>query len=148
MNFDEAAEQIRRRAEEANNASVRIAFLGQPGAGKSSLINALVGEEIARVSEITDETIEAESYQWHGLVLCDLPGYGTRLFPAKTYFEEFDIPTFDIILCISAGKFSANDTEFYRRLQTLGKTCIFVRNKSDTLFHKGLTKDQLKDQIQ
>jgi hypothetical protein len=145
--LQQVVEKSLKAAEETDKVSVRIAFFGQPGSGKSSLINALVGEEIARVSEQTDETKTLEEYTHEGLTLCDLPGYGTSRFPADTYFDKFNIAGFDLILCVSAGKFSANDTEFYRRLRALGKACIFVRNKSDALYQNGLTEQQLMDQI-
>jgi small GTP-binding protein len=141
------AEAIRSKAEEANTVPVRIALFGQPGAGKSSLINAIIGEEKAHVAPVTDTTQELEQYEWNNLVLCDLPGYGTTKFPVGTYFERFKVLSFDVFLCVSAGKFLEGDTMFYRELKTQKKPCIFIRNKADTLFQKGTTTAQLKEQI-
>jgi GTP-binding protein EngB required for normal cell division len=141
------AEKIKAKAEAANNIPVRIALFGQPGAGKSSLINAIVGEDVARTGVHTDTTQNLEEYDWNHLILCDLPGYGTEKFPVGTYFEKFKILSFDVFLCVSSGKFLEGDTLFYRELRAEKKPCIFVRNKADTLFQKGLTATEIKDQI-
>jgi GTP-binding protein EngB required for normal cell division len=141
------AEAIKEKAEAANNVPVKIALFGQPGAGKSSLINAIIGEEKARVGVITDTTQSMEKHEWNHLLLCDLPGYGTEKFPVGTYFNKFEILSFDVFLCTSSGKFLEGDTRFYRELKAAGRPCIFVRNKSDTLFQKGRTTDELKEEI-
>jgi len=122
------ADEIRRKAEEANTTPVRIALFGQPGAGKSSIINAIIGEEKAEVGVGTDTTQKLEDYEWNGLFLCDLPGYGTNRFPTEGYLDRFEIPSFDVFICVSATKFSSGDHEFYMKLRELRKPCIFVRN--------------------
>src|SRR4051812_13544174 len=98
MVASELAAEIARNAHEAVNAEVRVAFFGQPGSGKSSLINAITGQKLAQVGVETDVTRTMKRYEWNGLVLCDLPGYGTTRFPAETFMNDFDVLSFDIIL--------------------------------------------------
>ncbi len=48
--------------------------------------------DLANVGVGTDMTVNKNSYEWNGLSLIDLPGYGTAKFPSETYFEQFDVP--------------------------------------------------------
>lgn len=141
------AESIRKKAEEAEKTPVYIALFGQPGAGKSSLINAIVGQPIAKVGVENDVTLERTDYEWNGLFLSDLPGYGTARFPAATYLEKFEITKFDVFLCVAAGKLKDDDISFFRELVHAGKRCIFVRNKIDGEFEPSVTDAEMRVRI-
>jgi predicted GTPase len=41
---------------------------------------------------------------------------------------------FDLLLCVFEGKFHKADTELFHEVTRRGKTCLFVRNKHDTLW--------------
>jgi GTP-binding protein len=57
------------------NAS-ELAFMGRSNAGKSSLINALVGRRIARASQNPGKTVRIHFYLMPSWFLVDLPGFG------------------------------------------------------------------------
>lgn len=109
-------------------------MFGQPGAGKSSLINKLVGAKVAEVGVETDKTVDAASYEHNGLCFVDLPGYGTKNFPKEGYVKRFKIEQFDLFLCVSSGKLHQADTEFFQELLEADKVCLFVVNKHDELW--------------
>lgn len=147
MGLREEAERIRQLINAAEEVKVRVAIFGGPGAGKSSIINALLGREMAPVGVYTDTTTRATPYEWEGVILTDLPGYDTASFPREKYFATFDIPSFDLFLCVYDGKFRAPDTAFFRDLLRVGKKCLFVRNKSDSIRQRGKPIEDLKDEI-
>lgn len=132
---------------EGLSKNLKVAFFGQPGAGKSSLINKLVGSDVTSSSPRTDETREAQIIEWRGLFLVDLPGYGTSVFPSHVFEERFDIYEFDLYICVFSGKFSSADSEFFRELRNKQKICILVRNKQDDLWQQGKSIEQIEEEI-
>ena len=79
-------------AERKGTKSSDLPF-GQPGAGKSSLINELIGEKKAKVGTGTDTTKEAQVIESGSVVYVDLPGYDTARFSQKRLFQPFLIPS-------------------------------------------------------
>ncbi len=144
MGIDREAEAIRQKLDAETSATVSIALFGQPGAGKSSLINKIVGRKVAEVGVETDKTVAAASYEHNGLNFVDLPGYGTSSFPKESYFEKFKISEFDLFLCVTSGKLHQADTEFFQELSRRGKVCIFVVNKHDELWEDEVSIEELE----
>ena len=60
-------------ADRSGASTPRIMVFGTYNAGKSTLINALVGEDVARVAD-QPETDRVTSYPWRGFLLDDTPG--------------------------------------------------------------------------
>lgn len=144
MSIYDDAEKIRLKLDEDKRTTVSVALFGQPGSGKSSLINKIVGQKVAEVGVETDKTVKAASYEAKGLRFVDLPGYGTKNFPKDSYFQKFDINQFDLFLCVSSGKLHQADTEFFQELVKRGKVCIFVVNKHDELWEDGVRVEELE----
>ena len=138
MSIDKTADDIRKKLKEQDKVKVKVALFGQPGAGKSSLINRIVGQRVAEVGVETDKTVDAASYEHNGLELVDLPGYGTKGFPKEDFFARFHIKQFDLFLCVSSGKLHQADTEFFQALIDAEKVCLFVVNKHDELWEEGV----------
>lgn len=148
MTIYDTAKNLREKLAEELKNPLKIALFGQPGSGKSSIINRLVGKNIADIGVSTDKTKEAECFEWNdSLLLCDLPGYGTTSFPADNFIDEFNVYGFDLYLCVFAGKFHQADTEFFSDLTKRGKVCLFVRNHSDTIWENGKGIDELEKEI-
>ena len=145
MAIQDNIEIIKRKLEEENKTTVSVALFGQPGAGKSSLINKIVGRKVAEAGVETDKTVDIGWYEANGLRFADLPGYGTKNFPKDSYFQKFDMMQFDLFLCVTSGKFHQADTEFFQELKKLGKVCIFVVNKHDELWEEDVSIEELEE---
>jgi GTP-binding protein EngB required for normal cell division/uncharacterized protein (DUF697 family) len=147
MSMSEAAEQIRQRLSTDDAVRVSIALFGQPGCGKSSLINRLIGQKLALEGVRNDVTTERQEFEWNGLTLVDLPGYDTARFPAGEYLDRFRVLNFDLLLCVFDGKFHKADSELFLEVTRRGKTCLFVRNKHDTLWQEGKESAELEREV-
>lgn len=147
MNIYDKAKELKANLLKEEKNPLKIALFGQPGSGKSSIINALVGGNVVETGPTTDKTIEAEIVMWNELLLVDLPGYGTTKFPTNDFFKKFEIDKFDLFLCVTSGKFHSADTDFFSELQNNGKICLFIRNKSDAIWDEHKSTDELKNEI-
>lgn len=148
MTLREETERLRKELQMLDDVRVKVALFGQPGAGKSSLINALIGRELAETGAQTDTTTEARRYHHDGVDYTDLPGFGTTRFPADTYWERFQLSDHDLLLCVKDGKFSLDDDKlFFEELWRRGKVCVFVHNKVDTLWSSTKSSEEVQQEI-
>ena len=74
-------EDIKKIEKEIDEENVRIVLFGQPGSGKSSLINAVCGREAVKTGELMEPTTDAVVVENGDVTFIDLPGYGTDGFP-------------------------------------------------------------------
>src|SRR5262245_38461410 len=79
--------RLRLMQRDFEQATARLGFIGESGSGKSSLINAIVGQPVAAVGALIETTQQAQEVPVDGLTLVDLPGCGTARWPRETYIE-------------------------------------------------------------
>lgn len=147
MGITEDAEKIRKQLEQEEADKLKVVFFGQPGSGKSSLINAIVGEEVAKTGQRTDVTTEAQIIECRDMILVDLPGYGTSKFPPNKWFTEFKPEQYDLFICVFSGKFHEADTNFFKNLNDKKRVCLFVRSKSDEIWDPRKTEKESRSDI-
>ncbi|MCB0349430.1 MAG: 50S ribosome-binding GTPase, partial [Bdellovibrionales bacterium] len=59
-----------------NDSFPEVAIVGRSNAGKSSMINAIMGKKIAFVSQKPGKTITLNFFSGKSYRLVDMPGYG------------------------------------------------------------------------
>ena len=147
MGINKAVQDFLEEWEEKKKKTIKIAFFGQPGAGKSSLINELVGRKVSETSNFTDTTKEAQVINHNGVIYVDLPGYDTSNFPKNKYFTTFNPLQYDLFICVFSGKLHAADANFFKMLKEEKRMCIFVRNKVDGIYDEDKSLEESKLEI-
>ena len=66
----------------SEDSAIKLVFIGQYSAGKSSLIKMLTGEDVKIGAKIT--TQNTGSYMWNGIEIIDTPGIHSGLRPDLT----------------------------------------------------------------
>ena len=126
-----------------------IAFLGRSNVGKSSLLNALVGEKAAKVSSTPGRTRAINFFQVLDerrvprMVLADLPGYGyakiSKSISAEwpkfiePYMGEREQLTLSICLVDSNIPPQESDLHLLDWLREAGREFVVVATKADRL---------------
>jgi len=116
MALKDAFKRLLQQIEKDDAAYVRLAVVGQPGAGKSSLINNLLGKKVAETGQTTDVTRQATEYEFDFQRIVDLPGYGTELFRFDSWLEQFHPEQYDAFIYVFKGKLREADNELFSAL--------------------------------
>jgi GTP-binding protein len=133
-----------------------IAFLGRSNVGKSSLINSLVGNKIARTSSTPGRTRSINFFEirWPGkpkpeIIFTDLPGYGyakisrevAEQWPGliEPYLKERAPLALCLVLIDSNIPPQDTDLQLMDFLRAAGRPFVVVATKSDRLSGNQLT---------
>ena len=140
----------------------RLALVGRPNVGKSSMINCLLGQERVMVSDIPGTTRDAVDIdfeiEYNGeklpAELIDTAGMRkkSKVEGAIEYFSmmrtQAAIKRADIVLFLVESDpegVTAQDRRISRMISDAGKACIIVGNKYDTC--RTIHQDDLKDEL-
>lgn len=125
--------------------AMRLAILGQPNAGKSSIINALLGEKRVITSGTAHTTREAHdipfSYQNHSLIIIDTPGIRRAKVKRESLEKESIAASLEtakrveaIILVIDAERGpTVQDQHLAADVAKQGNALVVVINKWDLI---------------
>ncbi|XP_078067346.1 interferon-inducible GTPase 5-like [Mustelus asterias] len=129
---------IQKKLEELDNTEFNIAVTGESGSGKSTFINAMRGfqsdDEGAAKTGNTLTTTEPIGYKHPNLLyvyLWELPGIGTKHFPADKYMKKMELKRYDFFIIISQSRFTENDAKLVKEIKQLRKNFYFIRSKID-----------------
>ncbi|MBQ9487674.1 MAG: 50S ribosome-binding GTPase [Selenomonadaceae bacterium] len=116
-----------------DSGKIKLVFAGQYGAGKSSIIKMLTGEDVEVGAGITTQNFS--SYDWNGLEIVDTPGIHTELRPDhdEITYEQINHAALLIFVITNEG-FSQRMGDHFRKLaieQKRADNMVLVVNKID-----------------
>lgn len=120
----------------------KFAFVGRRGAGKSSLLNSIFGEQIAKVGSVKSQTGMGKWYTYKGklgsMEIMDSRGMGEGSKPDENYYSEDEIKEIkdsfkekcpDAILFLCKAK--ETDSRIKEDIQNLKDLCEYVYEVHD-----------------
>jgi len=131
--------------DEATEEPIQLAIIGRPNVGKSSLLNAICGENRSIVSPIRgttrdtiDTTIEREGKPWK---LLDTAGirrrrsvsYGPEFFGINRSFKAIERSDVCVLVIDAEEGVTEQDQRLAGRIEEDGRACVVVVNKWDLI---------------
>ena len=138
---------------------ISVAVIGKPNVGKSSLVNAISGEERAIVSDIAGTTRDATdtfvSNEYGDFVLIDTAGMRRKsriedqlekysVIRAKMAVERANVC---VIMIDGTEGFTEQDSKVAGLAHEMGKACIVAVNKWDAVQKDGKTMDSYRKKL-
>ena len=112
--YSEKIQELRERLHALQaQEKIRVAFVGQYSAGKSSIVSALTGQDVAIGTDVTTEV--STDYEWGSFLLTDTPGLQnnqTHDAIAAEAIKNSDL----IVYCITYELFNRNTLNDYLSL--------------------------------
>lgn len=145
--------------EQADDDAVRVAIIGKPNVGKSSLVNAISGENRAIVSDIAGTTRDATDTvvenAFGRFIFMDTAGLRRKskvedqiekysVLRARMAVERADVC---VIMIDAMQGFTEQDSKVAGIAHELGKACIIAVNKWDAVEKDGRTMDKERKKL-
>jgi GTP-binding protein len=146
-------------AEAEEDETIKIAIVGKPNAGKSSLLNKLAGKERAIVSPIPGTTRDAVDtqieYEGLTLTLIDTAGirrrgkieHGVEQYSVLRSFKAIERADVVLLMIDATTGITAQDAHIAGFILDEWKSCIVLVNKWDVVEKDNETMDQYTRQI-
>ena len=146
-------------AAEEEDDSIKIAIVGKPNAGKSSLLNKLVGEERAIVSPIpgttrdaTDTKIDVNGLQ---VTLIDTAGirkrgkieHGVEQYSVLRSFKAIERADVALLMIDATTGITAQDAHIAGFILDEWKSCVVIVNKWDAVEKDSFTMEEYARKI-
>lgn len=143
--------------EEERPGEVPIAVVGRPNAGKSALINAILGEQRLIVSEVPGTTRDAvdtwAEYEGTPIRLVDTAGLrrkgkrsqGTEFYSALRTMRALERAHVGLVVVDAMEGMTAQDARVALEVHEMGRACIVVVNKWDLVLKSAFPEDEALD---
>ncbi|MBR2386310.1 ribosome biogenesis GTPase Der [bacterium] len=143
--LDLITEDIEKTDENIEDAKIKIAIVGKPNAGKSSILNALLNKERAIVSDVsgtTRDSINSEiTYKGREITLIDTAGirkkskvsYGIEAFAVDRALRSIREADVAVLVIDSVENISDQDKRIIQTVEEAGVGIVVAFNKWDLL---------------
>ncbi len=157
--LDALVESFPPQEEEEEDDSIKIAIVGKPNAGKSSLLNKLVGEERAIVSPIPGTTRDATDtiIEFNGLpiTLIDTAGIrkrgkierGVEQFSVLRSFKAIERADVALLMIDATTGITSQDAHIAGFILEEWKSCVVIVNKWDLVEKDAFTMEEFTRKI-
>ena len=158
--FAEQAEADEKAAEDEANKPLRLAIVGRPNVGKSSLFNLLLGSERALTGPEAGITRDAIAAHWQAdgreILLHDTAGLRKKARVAGHTLEEMSVgSTLDavrfadcvVVVIDATAPFEKQDLIIADLIEREGRAILFAVNKFDLLENKAGAISKLRDKL-
>ncbi|GAB4539344.1 MAG: ribosome biogenesis GTPase Der [Anaerolineales bacterium] len=157
--LDALLEALPAQEEEPEDDSVKIAIVGKPNAGKSSLLNKLAGEERVIVSAIAGTTRDSidTKIQYEGIpvTLIDTAGIrkrgkidqGVEQYSVLRAFKSIERADVALLVIDAVEGITAQDTHIAGYILDEWKSCVVLVNKWDAIEKNNETMEEYTKRI-
>ena len=158
--LDEIVKYLKKIENSDDEKDIKIALVGKPNAGKSSITNKLLGEDRVVVSSVAGTTRDAidTPFRWNNKEYCLIDTAGLR---RKSKIEQGSIERYSVIrslnaiercdvavLVIDASQgITEQDIKIAGLIHEQGKPSVIVINKWDLIENKDKAKKQFEKQL-
>ena len=123
-------------SEKLEHGEIHIAAFGRVGTGKSSLLNALLGDNVFSTSPLHGETLVQQRSQWDTVnldhvVLIDTPGIDELEGEVREDMARSIARISDIVMMVCEGDLTETEFNAVRDLAGRKRPVLLVLNKSD-----------------
>jgi GTP-binding protein EngB required for normal cell division len=134
LDISVAEKELRELARRREAGALYLCFFGEVGAGKSSLIRALVPDAGARAGVTGGTTKDVTHYRWRTdggdeVILADVPGSG--LEPGDDEAGLAEAVRAHVVVYVSEADLTRRQFDDLAALAAIGKPMILVLNKTD-----------------
>jgi small GTP-binding protein len=141
LELDAEFREIEEILEKLRREEIHIAVFGRVGAGKSSLLNALIGSEVFETSPLHGMTRDTQKVEWTSVSqdhvqLIDTPGIDELDGAEREALANEVARRADILIMVCEGDLTENEFSALETLASRKRPLVLVLNKSDRYSEK------------
>ena len=148
------------KEDEYDEDAVKVAIIGKPNVGKSSLVNRIAGEERVIVSNVAGTTRDATDTevenQYGKFVLIDTAGIrrksrvddNVEKYSVLRSYMAVDRSDVCVIMIDATERFTEQDCEVAGYAHEQGKACVIAVNKWDAIEKDGNTMNKFQKELE